>query len=373
MFSMNRLQTISAREKAGCIQRPVSAHADARGKHQDTYSRQEPMDYTYQRFSLKVQEEKGPRRNRETFDSTENDKYRFSSRKHDDQEEVSSTEEEYMDEASTSGSSMLGDKLYGVFPVLNALKAKRRSCHALYVLSSLDLSKRKDAAAMRDVFKLAKEMDLEVIKVSRHELNVMSDYRQHQGLVLDCSSLQWNTLDTFPTSADLQGAGSSMHQVWLALDEVTDPQNFGAIIRSAHCLGVSGIVACTKNCAPLSSTVSKASAGALEVAEVHSCQNMVKTLSQAVVDGWEVLGAASDTRAKDCRSVALTKPTILVMGNEGTGLRTNIKRACTGFVKVEMGLPKQLLAADSLNVSVAAGILVHSLLGAKPETSPTVG
>ena len=55
---------------------------------------------------------------------------------------------------------------------------------------------------------------------------------------------------------------------------------------------------------------------------------------------------------------------MLHAGNEGSGLRTNIKRTCSGFIKVEMGLPRQQLAADSLNVSVAAGILIHSILGA---------
>lgn len=60
---------------------------------------------------------------------------------------------------------------------------ERRTCHALYVLSSLDLSKRKDAAAMREVFSLAKALDVSVTKVSRHELNMMSDNRQHQVLL----------------------------------------------------------------------------------------------------------------------------------------------------------------------------------------------
>ena len=133
---------------------------------------------------------------------------------------------------------------------------------------------------MREVFKRAKELDMSLVKVPRHELNLLSDYRQHQGLVLDCSGLQWGALDTFPTAATFSTASEAAPAedaagdqprppVWLALDEVMDPQNFGAIIRSAHCLGVSGILACAKNCAPLSAAVSKASAGVLEVS-LHS-------------------------------------------------------------------------------------------------------
>ena len=134
-----------------------------------------------------------------------------------------------------------------------------------------------------------------------------------------------------------------------------------------------------------------------QVAEVHTCQNMVKTLSQAVADGWEVLGAVAEPRAIECRKFRLERPTIIVMGkdrlqralrivgwirsildlfplsslegNEGVGLRTNVKRACSGFIKVEMGLIRQQLAADSLNVSVAAGILIHSVLGSPIATT----
>ncbi len=71
--------------------------------------------------------------------------------------------------------------------------------------------------------------------------------------------------------------------------------------------------------------------------------------------------------------VLLHLPACDFTGNEGSGLRTNIKRACSGFVKVEMGLPRQQLAADSLNVSVAAGILMHSLVGSADTEAAVVG
>lgn len=261
-----------------------------------------------------------------------------------------------------------GDVLFGVFPILNSLKAQRRQIHSLYVLTSLDISKRKDAAALRQVFKLASEHDVPVLKVERHELNLLCEDKVHQGLVLDCSPLEWSPLDILPPANDQVVPGSHF-PIWLALDEVQDPQNFGALVRSAHCLGAHGILVCNRNCAPLSATTSKASAGVLEVIPIHSCQNMPKTLSQAVTDGWDVLGASGgETGAIDCSKFMVTRPTVLVMGNEGIGLRTNIKRSCSGFVKVEMQ-PRKLLAADSLNVSVAAGILIHSLVGSAAAAS----
>jgi len=158
--------------------------------------------------------------------------------------------------------------------------------------------------------------------------------------------------------------------VWLALDEVVDPQNLGAVIRSAHVLGAAGVLACDRNCAPLSGTVSKASAGALEVMTVHSCSNMPRTLTQAVADGWAVLGAAADPKAVECSAVVVDKPTILVMGSEGSGLRTNVRRACSQLLRVRMAAPRHMLAADSLNVSVAAGILLHTLISSAGAAAP---
>ena len=203
-----------------------------------------------------------------------------------------------------------GDVLFGVFPILNSLKAHRRQIHALYVLSSLEVSKRKDAAAVRQVFKLATELDVPVLKVERHDLNLLSEDKVHQGLVLDCSPLEWTLLDTLPPWPPSSAATdpAPTYPIWLALDEVQDPQNFGALVRSAHCLGASGILACNRNCAPLSATTSKASAGVLEVLPIHSCQNMPKTLMQAVADGWDVLGASgAEMGAIDCSQFKVTK------------------------------------------------------------------
>lgn len=91
-------------------------------------------------------------------------------------------------------------------------------------------------------------------------------------------------------------------------------QNLGAVVRSAYCLGAAGVLACARNCAPLSPTVSKASAGALEVVQLHSCRNLPRTLLDAGQKGWAVLGAAAGRDAVPCSSVAVDRPTILVLG-----------------------------------------------------------
>eukprot|EP00891_Asterochloris_glomerata_P004963 jgi/Astpho2/4963/gw1.00070.50.1_t len=111
--------------------------------------------------------------------------------------------------------------------------------------------------------------------------------------------------------ADGQVAGN--FPLWLALDEVTDPQNFGAACRSAYFLGAAGVVTCTRNSAALTGVVSKASAGSLEVMPVHSARNLPATLQAAQNAGWQVLGAAADPGAIACGEAYLIGPTIIVV------------------------------------------------------------
>ncbi|GLI66164.1 hypothetical protein VaNZ11_009924 [Volvox africanus] len=319
----------------------------------------------------------------------------------------------------TTGPSCLrdtlhGEALYGVFPVLAALRAKRRRIHRAFVLSSMDLTKRKDAGLVRQVEALCTEAGVEIVRTSRHELNLMSHDRPHQGLVLDVSPLEWASLDEFPPADQLMaglaaetvvhggggGSGTLVPPVWLALDEVVDPQNLGAVVRSAYCLGAAGVLACARNCAPLSAVVSKASAGALEALQLYSCHNLPRTLLDARDNkGWAVLGAAAGSGSVPVGKVCVDKPTILVLGSEGFGLRTNVRRACGSLVRVDMappaitrgsgdawpmssrgvasadsaGVPLPAMQwpqqgavlrglVDSLNVSVATGILLHSLI-----------
>lgn len=145
-------------------------------------------------------------------------------------------------------------------------------------------------------------------------------------------------------------------------DKLTVQQNLGAMVRSAMFLGAAGILAASKNCAPLSPTASKASAGCLEAFQVHDCDNLPRTLAQAADDGWCVVGANATNEAVECSALKVDRPTLLVLGSEGSGLRTNVKRACESFVKVSSAEGLDGSAVDSLNVSVATGVLLHTML-----------
>lgn len=149
-------------------------------------------------------------------------------------------------------------------------------------------------------------------------------------------------------------------RVVLALDEVSDPQNFGALLRSAYFLGVDKVVVCAKNSSPLSAVTSKASAGALELMTVYNAKNMMRFLDNCKTNGWQVVGTAVEDNAISMAELPLDKPTVLVLGNEGHGIRTNMLRRCDHLVKIEHNVQDTLV--DSLNVSVCGGILMHHLM-----------
>ena len=269
--------------------------------------------------------------------------------------------------APTLKESLRGEALYGVAPVRAALLARRRSAvHTLFLQTSMDLARR-DAGAVADIVERATAQGAAVRYVDRHELNMLSDNRPHQGVVLDCALLE---LEGGLGSGGLppQPPSAAPPPVWLALDEVSDPQNLGAILRSALFLGAAGVVVCARNSAPLSPAVSKASAGAMELLPVHEAGNLPSFLEASAGNGWAVLGADAGNGALNVAGIRVGGPTLLVLGSEGGGMRTNVRRACSQLVCVPgvasgSSLADRSAGVDSLNVSVATGILLASLIG----------
>ncbi|KAJ6673577.1 RRNA METHYLTRANSFERASE 1 MITOCHONDRIAL [Salix viminalis] len=266
---------------------------------------------------------------------------------------------------------IVGEGVFGVGPVLAALSAGRREFYALYIQEGLDLSgnnkKKKDKKGFEKVLRMAKKIGLSTKEVSKHDLNMIVDNRPHQGLVLDASPLEMVKIQELDAVLPDEEKGS----LWVALDEVTDPQNLGAIVRSAYFFGASGVVLCAKNSAPLS----------------WSSEN-----------GWRVLGGSVSSKAVSLSDVLPGQPTILVLGSEGTGLRPLVERSCTQLVRIpgnisvdatvgggdvvegeEINLEcssagfRSFLAVESLNVSVAAGVLLHHLIGNNNENHNSIG
>lgn len=232
--------------------------------------------------------------------------------------------------------------LHGIAPVEEALRAGHRH------LRQLILREGADSDRIRQLRSLALERGVGVSELGRAEFDRRLRGHNHQGVALDCGALP---LRSFRELLDATPAG-----VVLALDQVEDPHNLGAMVRSAAFLGARGVLLHRSKRAPLSATVSKASAGALESAAIYECGNLGDALQRFARAGWRVVGSDLDDTARPVAELASGGPTLLVMGNEGRGLRPLTRKRCTELVRIERRGP-----AESLNVSVAAGILLARL------------
>ncbi|KAI1316038.1 hypothetical protein EDD11_010502 [Mortierella claussenii] len=244
---------------------------------------------------------------------------------------------------------------------------------------------RRKADPVRDCIEVASGMGVNIIRVTKHELNELSDQRPHQGIVLETSKLSQRfvtSLGPVSTTNQYSAHGPDAKYnfrrredeppVWIALDEVVDPQNLGAIMRSAFFLGVDGVIVCHKNSAPLSAVVSKASAGALEMRSTYGVTSLARFLqaSESKKNGWHVVGAhASQTSMRNrplhlWPETGVDQPTLLVMGSEGNGLRKHVMEQCDTFIQIPT-INSIASNVDSLNVSVATGIILSKLMGGR--------
>jgi 23S rRNA (guanosine2251-2'-O)-methyltransferase len=136
------------------------------------------------------------------------------------------------------------------------------------------------------------------------------------------------------------------------LDGVEDPHNFGAIIRTAHAAGANAIVVPERRSAPLTETVGRAAAGALEYLPIARVTNVSQALERLKQDGFWIYGL--DERGSDLYdSVEYALPTAIVLGGEGKGLHQHVQKHCDVIVRIPMAG-----AVSSLNVSVAAGVVL---------------
>ena len=281
-----------------------------------------------------------------------------------------------------------GDHIFGIQPVRAALRAGKRDFKELIVQSgtqeTLDGNRgsRKEDPNTEEIIKLATDLALDIREFSKHDLNMMSGSRPHQGYILRAKPLEIETisaLDILDEDSSSSSSSSSSDNnndkvdLVLALDEVMDPMNFGALLRSAYFLGCKKVVVCSKNSAPLSPVVSKASAGAMEVANIVNTKNMMRFLDSSRENGWNVVGTALGDDTIPLNECTFEGPTILVLGNEGHGMRKNVQMRCNKLVKLGGAHTNSMYSdsdgssegkenVDSLNVSVTGGILMHHIL-----------
>ncbi len=229
--------------------------------------------------------------------------------------------------------------LYGLHPVEEAVRAgSRRFDHVCLLRDRVDAKLERLAA-------LCRERGIHLRMEGRDTLNELAGTTAHQGAV---------ALVRAKVLAELEDllAPRQEQALLLALDGVEDPQNLGALLRTANGAGVHGVIATERRAAPLSPVAAKAAAGAAEYVAVARVVNMTRALEQVKASGIWVLGL-DERGAQDYDAFDYTAPCALVLGREGAGLHDLVKRTCDHLLRIPMEG-----AIASLNVSVAGAVVL---------------
>lgn len=240
--------------------------------------------------------------------------------------------------------------VYGIHPVLEALRAGTVDHLAVVKADGPQLSRRPRAAGRLDeVLERAAALGVPVTAVTEEEVRRMSAKGVHQGVVAWIREPRHWT----PTSLVSEAKGVPLVVV---LDGIEDPHNLGAIVRTAHAAGADGVVRQTRHAAPLSGATAKASAGALAHTRVADVVNVARAVEELKTLGvWTVALDAAGERPYD--ALDLTLPTALVIGAEGTGVRRLVRERCDWVASIPMAGQ-----VASLNASVAAGIVLFEVV-----------
>lgn len=212
------------------------------------------------------------------------------------------------------------------------------------------VERRRDAEQLEAVARFAKDRGAKVERVDRSTLDRLAQGERHQGVAVGAPPL------TMIDEDQLLVAEAGVVPLLIALDELTDPQNFGAIVRSAVALGATSIVFPEDKSAPLSSAMARASAGAVEHARLCRVRSLPRVLGALAAHPIHVVGLDASA-PKHLHELDLTQPLCLVVGSEGKGLRKATKHACTLHARLPMRGP-----IASLNASVAAAIALYEVV-----------
>lgn len=197
----------------------------------------------------------------------------------------------------------------------------------------------------------ARKRELVIKYVARERLDQMSETGRHQGVIASAAAYEYGTVEEMLQSAEEKGEAPFL----FLLDNIEDPHNLGAIIRTANLSGAHGVIIPKNRAAGLTAVVAKASAGALNYTPVAKVTNLARTIEELKEKGlWFVCADMEGTLMYDLN---LTGPIGLVIGNEGEGVGRLVKDKCDMTAAIPM---KGNI--DSLNASVAAGVLGYEIV-----------
>lgn len=206
-------------------------------------------------------------------------------------------------------------------------------------------------SVVSSILREAKKKDTIFDFIPKEKLDLMSKTKKHQGVIAHASAYEYSTVETILEKARDKGEAPFV----FILDEIEDPHNLGAIIRTANLCGAHGVIIPKRRAASVTATVVKASAGAIYHTPVAKVTNISKTIEELKKEG--LWFACADMGGEVMYKANLTGPIGLVIGNEGNGVSRLVKENCDYIVSIPMKGD-----IDSLNASVAAGVLAYEIV-----------
>ena len=234
--------------------------------------------------------------------------------------------------------------IYGINAVTEALKARGRA------FEWVGVAKERHDLRLQRVIDECRRQAVAVRFVPRAELDRMAGNNGHQGVVAVTSAKQYSDLD------DVLAAKRGTHSLVVVLDGVEDPHNLGAILRTADAAGADGVVIPERRAAGVTAAVAKVSAGASEHLPIAKVTNIARTLEELKSNNLWIVGL-DERGSQSYESLDYKMDCALVMGAEGKGLHDLVRKRCDFLVSIPM-----LGKVASLNVSVAAGVVLYEIL-----------
>ena len=239
----------------------------------------------------------------------------------------------------------MSDMIVGRNPVMEALRSGARQIETILIV------KDNEHPRLRQIIDAAERKDIPYQRSPRHHLDKL--HPNHQGVIAHISGFQYTTLPTLLENVQKKENSSA---VLIMLDQIQDPRNLGAIIRTANATNADGVLIPKNNSVDITAAVHKAAAGSTEYTPISKVTNLSQTIEKLKGSGLWIVG--TDEHAEmSYTSADFTVPLCIVLGNEGDGIRRLVKQKCDYLVHLPM-----LGKIQSLNVSVTTGVLLYEVL-----------
>ena len=228
-------------------------------------------------------------------------------------------------------------------PVMECIKGGRQ-------IDKIMISNSAKEGSIKKIIGMAKDKKIVIQYVDKHKLDEVSTSHAHQGVIAYIGDYKYHDIEDIVADAKAKGEDPFI----IILDEITDPHNFGSIIRTADAVGAHAVVIPKRRSVDITPVVAKASAGAVEYVPVCKVTNIVNTIKYLKDEGLWI--AAADMDGGVFYEQNLTGPLGIVIGSEGFGISRLVKQNCDFVVKMPM-----IGNVTSLNASVAGGILLYEI------------